>query len=75
MWVTGAGAAQTAMLITAHLFPQVTPLPLETLISLLIHSFTNKQLWLLPPPHHITDTGPGAQSLMPRHKDSGRGDV
>lgn len=38
------------MLITAHLFPQVRALPLETWISLFIHSFTNKQVWLLPDP-------------------------
>lgn len=31
MWVTGAGAAQTAMLIMPHLFPQVKLLLLETM--------------------------------------------
>lgn len=35
------------MLITPHLFPQVKPLLLETLIALLIHLFTNQQLVLL----------------------------
>lgn len=31
MWVTGAGAEQTAMLIMPHLFPQVKLLLLETM--------------------------------------------
>lgn len=59
MWVTGAGAVQTAMLITPHLFPQVKPLLLETLLSLFIHLFTNQQLSLL------------LQPIIPRTLDRG----
>lgn len=68
--VAGARAAQTAMLITPHLFPRVRPPPLEILISLFVQPFTDKQPWLLPARLQVTDPGPGAQALTREGKDS-----
>ena len=70
MRVTGARAAQTAMLIMPHLLPPVRPLLLEILVSLFIHPFTDKQPLLIPAHLQVTDPGPGAQSLMQGVKDS-----
>lgn len=60
MWVTGAGA----VLITPHLFPQVQPLLLATLISLFIHPIYQQGAIALSQPHHITEPGPGIPSLQ-----------
>jgi hypothetical protein len=64
MWVTGARAVQTALLIAPHLFPQVKLWLLETVIQSAVLPHTPK------PPNRVTDRRLGSEPPRQEDKDS-----